>query len=491
MNRGAMISVDQLAAVPSLGLRYLAGSDGGPRLVTWAHACDLPDPWAWFDSGDLVLTTGGGLPSDATAQRDWIESLIDSGVAGLVVALSPSAPALSSALLEAADARGFPVLSASFELQFVSLARTVIESAVEAERQRVAAIKRMYDVYWQSLHRRVSMGERMSALESSTGWMLEVHEPDSSVSVATGRRAFAQPTSDRGSEVTVAMPGVAGLVLAARPDRREVGDMALLEHLAGLVSLELEHAAAARDRSRASGEALMSGLLDESITLSGVWPELRHRGMSGTIVVACWESATGATLDHAQVHHQIGLQDYAPLLLRHGSTLVGVMPYDHEALRAVGRALAPDCAVGVSLPLAVNSQVTESARQAHLAVSRAHDQHTDVVAYGDDSTGLDLLQGSVEDIRRLLRRVLGPLIKYDRDNDSELVTSVRTFIDNDGAWQRSADELTVHRQTLVYRLKKVEQLTGLRPGSTEGSALFWLAFTGADRARLELDDLDV
>ena len=29
-----MISVDQLVAVPSLGLRYLAGERGGARLVT-------------------------------------------------------------------------------------------------------------------------------------------------------------------------------------------------------------------------------------------------------------------------------------------------------------------------------------------------------------------------------------------------------------------------------------------------------------------------
>ena len=40
-----MISVDQLVAVPSLGLRFLAGERGGARLVTWAHACDLADPW--------------------------------------------------------------------------------------------------------------------------------------------------------------------------------------------------------------------------------------------------------------------------------------------------------------------------------------------------------------------------------------------------------------------------------------------------------------
>src|SRR5262245_35372587 len=144
-----MISVDQLVAVPSMGLHYLAGKRGGSRLVTWAHACDLADPWKWFETGDLVMTTGGGMPADEDDQRTWMTQLIDSKVSALVVALSPSAPEVTAGMVGVAEAAGFPLLSASYELHFVSLARTVIESAIESERQRVASIKRLYDVYWQ------------------------------------------------------------------------------------------------------------------------------------------------------------------------------------------------------------------------------------------------------------------------------------------------------------------------------------------------------
>ncbi len=77
---------------------------------------------------------------------------------------------------------------------------------------------------------------------------------------------------------------------------------------------------------------------------------------------------------------------------------------------------------------------------------------------------------------------------HDRGHDGDLVGSVRVFLRNDGAWQRSADELGIHRQTLVYRMRRVEQLTGLKPTSTEGSAMLWLALAAADRAGLSLDD---
>lgn len=484
-----MISVDQLVAIPSLGLHYLAGQDGGSRLVTWAHACDLKDPWSWYETGDLVMTTCGGLPTSENDQRDWMTLLIGSGVSALVVAPSPTAPQVTDGMLEVAEERGFPVLAASYELHFVSLARTVIESAVESERRRVAAIKRLYEVYWLSLHRRGTLGERLSALERTTGWTLEVRDVSSGESVVVGRNAYERGAVGHAERAEVAMPGVGQLVITAGADVREVADLLLLEHVGGLVALELEHAAAHRDRMRASGEALLAGLLDESIAISAVWPELRHRGMTGAIAVAYWETADGTPLDHQGLHHQLCLQNHAPLLLPRGIGLVGVVPSDdQELLRRVAVTLAPNCAVGMSAPLALNSQVPEAARQALLALRRAHEGGKTVATYDDDPEGgIDLLTSSIESTRRLIAQILGPLIDYDQANEGDLVRSLQVFLANDRVWQTSADQLCIHRQTLSYRLRRVEQLTGLKPTSTKGSALFWLALTGAERCGIPVN----
>lgn len=96
---------------------------------------------------------------------------------------------------------------------------------------------------------------------------------------------------------------------------------------------------------------------------------------------------------------------------------------------------------------------------------------------------------SVEDTRQLVRRVLGPLVTHDRAHDGNLVGSLRTFLGNDGGWQRTAEDLGIHRQTRVYRPRKAEELTGLKPTSTRGSAMLWLALQAADSAHLPLNDL--
>lgn len=489
-----MITVDALVSIPSLGLRYLAGEAGGTRPVTWAHTCDLPDPWRWFDTGDLVMTTGAGLPDDAIGQSEWLRQLIDSKVCALVIAPGPGVPHITPALLEVADRYDFPVLEASFDLHFVTLARTVIESAVETERQRVSTVTRLYDVYWQSLHARGTMEDQISALEGATGWALEVH--DRSVEdeiLAIGRLAQRQRATRAqtlAEQTEIPIPGAGDVQLVAGPGRNPVNDRPLLQHVGGLISLELEYHAAERDRLRASGQDLLAGLLDETITIAAVGAELRHRGMAGPVAIACW-SSDADPLSHETVHRQTFLHKYAPLLMPIGTTLIGLVPRDLELLSAIRDRLGDRCAVGVSTALTANSSVPEPARQAQLAAARAHETGEHLVAYGDLQDHLGFLPRSVDDTRTLARKILGPLVAHDKrnDNDCDLIRSVRVFLRNDRALQKSADELGVHRQTLVYRLRRTQELTGLKPTATEGSAMLWLALSAADRANLSLNEI--
>ena len=86
-----------------------------------------------------------------------------------------------------------------------------------------------------------------------------------------------------------------------------------------------------------------------------------------------------------------------------------------------------------------------------------------VVVVGDDelSSHLLLLAGIPDDLRRTFRdRVLGPVLDYDRQHRSDLVPTLRTFLDCSGSWARCAELLHVHVNTLRYRIARIEQLTG-------------------------------
>jgi purine catabolism regulator len=53
-------------------------------------------------------------------------------------------------------------------------------------------------------------------------------------------------------------------------------------------------------------------------------------------------------------------------------------------------------------------------------------------------------------------------------------------LSHDRSWQRAADSLHVHRQTLVYRMRRVEELTGRRLDSSKDLAELWLALQAAE-----------
>jgi purine catabolism regulator len=79
-----------------------------------------------------------------------------------------------------------------------------------------------------------------------------------------------------------------------------------------------------------------------------------------------------------------------------------------------------------------------------------------------------------------VRAVLGPLIDRDRVRSSELVPSVRAFVEAGGRWEPGAEALGVHRHTLRYRIRQAEELLARDLSSTEDQLEVWLALKATD-----------
>ncbi|WP_350275576.1 helix-turn-helix domain-containing protein [Kribbella sp. HUAS MG21] len=61
--------------------------------------------------------------------------------------------------------------------------------------------------------------------------------------------------------------------------------------------------------------------------------------------------------------------------------------------------------------------------------------------------------------------------------DADLLVTVRTYLDQAGSAQRTAAVLTIHRQTLYQRLRRIEELTGLDLSDGSDRLLTHLALT--------------
>ena len=71
--------------------------------------------------------------------------------------------------------------------------------------------------------------------------------------------------------------------------------------------------------------------------------------------------------------------------------------------------------------------------------------------------------------------MLGKLQDYDEQNSSDLVKSLACFLEANGHWGDAAEKLYVHRHTLRYRMKRVEEITGRDLNQSQDRMEFWLA----------------
>ena len=75
-------------------------------------------------------------------------------------------------------------------------------------------------------------------------------------------------------------------------------------------------------------------------------------------------------------------------------------------------------------------------------------------------TALDTLRGDPE-VYRSLEPLLRPLRQYDDARGADLMLTLRRFLDEGGNIAATADRLFLHRNSVIYRLGRIGELTGL------------------------------
>ncbi|MFC7363842.1 PucR family transcriptional regulator [Bhargavaea changchunensis] len=66
-----------------------------------------------------------------------------------------------------------------------------------------------------------------------------------------------------------------------------------------------------------------------------------------------------------------------------------------------------------------------------------------------------------EEVRDITISTLSPLVEYDEKREMDLIKTFVAYNNNNGNVSQTARELNLHRQSLLYRLRKIESLTNL------------------------------
>ena len=496
------ITVRELLQLPHLQVSLIAGGSGLDRDISWVHTSDLPNPWEWQGSGELLLTNGTGLAAEEAAQVSFVERLSETGASGLALGLGMPGPPLTEGALKKADELSLPLLAVPFSVPFTAVVRAVADANEREESRQLGRVARLYELLRTSVISAQPGQETFRQLGQDLGIRLYLVDPETGMSLfddgeetsfgraladsyAAHRKAIpgmlhlSLPGAVPGTAmaVAVAVPGDLPSALVVEPAGYHLPSPVLLQHIATGAALELAQLVAVRDQQRRQGADLLSQMLDRRVDPRAAAEYVADAGLDLTSCVLVMANV-GPDAATADIHRALARNRIPCLLLRRDCLLYIVTPDRAiDAYLDVGLP-EPLRAVGASGTIITASRVPNAAEEARWALGVAHAEHRPAVRFGDDTTLL--LPRTPTEAHALVTRILGPLITRDAERGTDYVNTLRVMLRHNRSWQTAAAELHIHKQTLGYRIRKIEEITGRGLTRTDDLAEWWFALRAHD-----------
>lgn len=487
------MSVKELLDEPQLGLQLVAGAQGLGHSITWSHTSDLPNLWEWVSPGVLLMTNGLSIPSDPAGQVHLAQALANAGAVALAVGEKMHSPDFSDEFLKACDSLPLPLVSVPYPLPFMAISRSIAEASLLEESRRIKQTARIYDL----LRKATTPGETWSQLLEGIGreidarlyvvddrclhtWqpgdaalpddVLERVRRISSESTAETRH-FLWSSDGGDSMMLMDIPTHPHALLVVLPAGNTQPDGVVLLHSATVLGLGLSRSALSMESRFQSGGEFLLQSFEGRIGVAEAARRLEEFGlMAGDLrlVAVPARSETGLP----QVHRALWRHGVNSICLAVEGKLHLLVSEDcpEDLLQHVLEARLP---IGLSTPVGVD-EIQRGLRESLWALGQAAAQGMRLVGYAEEGDWFGM-RGH-RDGAALVQRLLGPVIEHDRVNQTEFMDTLRSYLENQRSAQKVATLLFVHRQTIIYRIRRIRELTGLDLAESSAVAQLWLAF---------------
>ncbi|MFF7855717.1 PucR family transcriptional regulator ligand-binding domain-containing protein [Streptomyces sp. NPDC007904] len=514
----------------ALKLTVRAGEDRLDVPVRWAHASELADPVPYMEGGELLLITALKLDAEnPEAMRRYVKRLAEAGVVGLGFAVGVHYDDIPDALVEAAEQERLPLLEVPRRTPFLAISKAV-SAAIAADQYRavtagfaaqreltrqaltegpeglLAALAAQVDG-WAALYDASGAvvatapewaGRRAARLTADVQRLRERPAPASSVvagpededrvelhSLGTGRRPRAALAVG-----TAAAPGTAeryavhsAIALLTLTTERSRSLHAAEQRIGAAVLRML--LAGEPDHARAVAGDLYGGLLDAPFRIivaeTGTAPAARAQGeTNGDALGALAEVAESAAARAGEAVLVVPEGERLVVLASDGGAAAAACR-DHAAAREAARnggaradAEEGELVMGLSAP-AGPIAASAAYKQAEQALSVARRRGRVLVEHERMAAGSVLPLLADDAVRAFADGLLRALHEHDATGRGDLVASLRAWLSRHGQWDAAAADLGVHRHTLRYRMRRVEEILGRSLDDPDVRMELWLA----------------
>ncbi|MFI5805503.1 PucR family transcriptional regulator [Streptomyces sp. NPDC051561] len=506
----------------ALKLVVRAGEDRLETPVRWAHVSELADPVPYMEGGELLLITAMKLDAeDPEAMRRYVRRLVGAGVVGLGFAVGVSYDDIPQALLAAAKEEDLPLLEVPRRTPFLAISKAV-SAAIAADQYRAvtAGFEAQRELTKAALN---GPADLVAKLASHVDGWAAVYDASGAVVAAApdwaGRRATR--LADDVERLRL-RPAPASAVVGNNDDRVELQSLGAGRRARGALAVGTAaplgtveryavHSAIAlltltteRTRALQAAEArlgaavlrmLLAGEPDHARAVAGdLYGDLLDAPFRVLIAEAASEGTDGTEPLQALVdalESAAARAGEALLVVPDGSrvvilaadggeTVAACTVHTAAAVRGGGKArpMEPveedDLVVGLSAPAGPIAAAT-AFKQAEQALSVARRRGRTLVEHEELATGSVLPLLADDAVRAFADGMLRALHEHDATGRGDLVASLRAWLSRHGQWDAAAAQLGVHRHTLRYRMRRVEEILGRSLDDPDVRMELWLA----------------
>ncbi|MFE7110473.1 PucR family transcriptional regulator [Streptomyces sp. NPDC057575] len=511
------LTLASLVQHSALKLTVRAGADRLDAPVRWAHASELADPVPYMEGGEFLLVTATNLDAEnPEAMRRYVRRLAGAGVVGLGFAVGVNYDEVPKALIDAAEEAGLPLLEVPRRTPFIAIAKAVSSAIAEEQYRAVTAGFEVQRELTRAALAGDGPGELLTRLAAHLdGWAALYDAAGQVVAAApewAARRA-ARLTPD--VERLRDRPAPASVVVGDTDDRVELQSLGTGRRVRGALAVGTGAALGTAERYAVhSAVALLTLTTARSRSLQGAEQRLgaavlrmllagqpdHARAVAGDLYgglldapfrlliaeasdpatpLSLGEAMEAAALRTGETLLTVPEGDRLVVLAADGGAAVAACTAYAEAqeARAPAEGTKPEedqVVVGLSAP-AGPIAVSAAYKQAEQALSVARRRGRALVEHEELAAGSVLPLLADDAVRAFADGMLRALHEHDAKGRGDLVASLRAWLAHHGQWDAAAADLGVHRHTLRYRMRRVEEILGRSLDDPDVRMELWLA----------------
>ncbi|MBD0380834.1 PucR family transcriptional regulator ligand-binding domain-containing protein [Paenibacillus sp. WST5] len=522
MNQDYQLSVQEVLERPHFQHAYLAaGKQGLHRLVRWVHIIEVIQFEQLLQGGEMILTTGAAFKSDTQLFKIYLEQLINRNVSCLCIEMGHYLSSVPGEWIDMAETSGLPLIIFPQAVRFIDITQDIHAHIINQHHRALQDLEKISREFHRMTLTSQGVAQVLQLLQNSTKakviyvpaegqpkfvphassreskqWMELLgkqldesseagHTPSPSLIEFEGQTIIVQPVGAMGKTWAHI-----AIVLGRKPREYEY---LILDSASLSIAQDLLRKRYMEERKLYSQTLWVDDLLhlrirdEEQIkVLIGIdFKRLNVLNYHVCLIEFEYDqeartSSVDEGVETLGIHLSLTVRSvfeqhaFHPLITLQNNRLV-IIAFDQapkkpakERLQHVFQSIQQMKAEEqVKLVIGVG-QINRSFMNAYMsyqeaiqAISLSSTMQANVL-YFDELGVFQLLFHIAEKqtLQAFVKTHLGPLIDHDQTRGSELLRTLKVYLDYDGSKQIVAQRLFIVRQSLYYRLEKIEELLG-------------------------------